>query len=87
MQARRFPNLGIDGLKADASELAPRDAAFATAVYDAAIRQWLTLQHMVSMHVKQEWDELEIKMRGVLIAGAAQLIYLDRVPAHAVINH
>jgi 16S rRNA (cytosine967-C5)-methyltransferase len=88
-QARHYPDLAISGLDiAQASgPLDSRDAAFAHAVYDAAIRRWLTLDYILSRFLDGHLAEIEPRLRAVLIAGAAQMLFLDRVPAHAVINH
>lgn len=88
-QVRRFPDLAIAGLDTGQSALPmdSRDAAFAHAVYDAAIRRWLTLEHLLSGFLTQPLPEVEPRLRAVLLAGAAQMLLLDRVPAHAAINH
>ncbi|MEM1165921.1 MAG: transcription antitermination factor NusB [Planctomycetota bacterium] len=82
-QAARFPDLDIQGL--DARGLTGRDAAFAHAIYDAAIRRWLTIQALVERSSRTPWNELHPKVRGVLLCGGAQLLFLDRVPARAAI--
>jgi 16S rRNA (cytosine967-C5)-methyltransferase len=89
-QARRFPDLAIGGIDesrdAPAGPLDPRDAALAHAIYDAVIRRWLTLEHVLAAFVTRPLADLEPAMRAVLLGGAAQLLLLDRVPAHAAIN-
>lgn len=67
--------------------LSPLDLALAYAVHDAAVRRWLTLRFLLQACLTQPFDELEGRVKGVLLAGAAQLVLLDRVPAHAAINH
>lgn len=94
-QARAFPELAPDALdfelvarvEAGAPPMRPLDAAFAHAVYHAAVRRWLTLAFLLNREVRQGFDALEPRVRAVLLAGAAQIVFLDRVPAHAVINH
>lgn len=89
-QAQHFPDLLIDEFNDDspaAAALNPRDLAFAHAVYDAVLARWITLEHLLQPCVNQPVAELEARMRAVLLAGAAQLLLLDKVPAYAAINH
>jgi 16S rRNA (cytosine967-C5)-methyltransferase len=83
-QARRFPDLGIAGPETGALE--PRDAALAHAMYDAVIRRWLTLAALLETRLKGPLNGLEPKLQAVLLAGAAQLFFFDRLPDHAVIH-
>lgn len=83
-QVREYPNLDIDGLRDEALE--PLDAAFAHAVYDATIRRWLTLEFLITRHIRAEWDKLEAKVRAALLGGAAQILFLDKVPARAAVH-
>jgi 16S rRNA (cytosine967-C5)-methyltransferase len=83
-QARRYPDLDIAPLETDG--LDARDAALAHAICDAAIRRWLTLEFLLNTRLSTPLAELEPKLQAVLLAGAAQIFLLDRLPAHAVIN-
>lgn len=92
--ARAWPDLPADALDVELASrehagvvLRPVDAAFAQAIYHAAARRWGTLAWLLHGEIRQGFDALEPRLRGVLISGAAQLLLLDRVPAHAVINH
>ncbi len=84
MQARRYPDLDIAPFVTD--DLPPLDAAFAHAVYDAVLRRWLTLAYLLESGLTQPWDTLEPKVKGALLAGAAQIVLLDRIPPHAAVN-
>lgn len=83
-QVKEYPNLDIDGLRDEALE--PLDAAFAHAVYDATIRRWLTLEFLITRHIRAEWDKLETKVRAALLGGAAQILFLDKVPPRAAVH-
>lgn len=89
-QARHYPEFDLYALErtldAEAG-LTDLDRAFAHAVYDAAVRHWLALEFLLARCVDRPIEELEPKLRGVLMACAAQIIVLDRVPTHAAINH
>lgn len=88
MQA--YPNLLIDELNDDspsARALTPRDLAFAHAIYDTVVARWLTLRHLIQPLLTQPITDLEARLQAVLLAGAAQLLLLDKVPPYAAINH
>jgi len=83
-QAERYPDLDLAPL--DTSGLPPRDAAFAHAIYDTVLRRWITLGYLIDGFSARPFGELDARVRAVLLAGAAQLLLLDRVPPHAVLN-
>lgn len=83
-QARLMPELDFAPL--DTADLDPRDAALALAIDHAVTRRWLTLVAVIQSRLTQPWDELEAKLQSALLVGAAQLLLLDRLPDHAVIN-
>ncbi len=67
--------------------MSPLDEAFAHAIYDAVIRRWITLAYLLDAEVKDGFAKVEPRMKAVLLCGAAQILLMDRVPAHASINH
>lgn len=83
-QAERWPEL--DTTPVNSEGLPPRDAAFAHAIYDAALRRWITLEWILNRHLRQPLSGMKPGARAVLIGGAAQMLLLDRVPVHAAIN-
>ncbi|MCC6677444.1 MAG: hypothetical protein IT436_09895 [Phycisphaerales bacterium] len=82
--AARLPDLDPRPL-ADKG-LSPRDAAFAHAIVHAGLQRWITLAHIVSGYLARPFPDLEPALRGALIGGAAQILFLDKVPVHAAIN-
>lgn len=65
----------------------PRDAAFAHAIYQNAIRRWLTLAHLLNGYLApKRLSEAQPEVVAALLGGAAQLYFLDRVPTHAAID-
>jgi 16S rRNA (cytosine967-C5)-methyltransferase len=86
-----FPEFDLTSLdrilEAEASGMSDLDIAFTHAIYDAAVRNWLSLEFLLSRCVTQPYKDLEPRLRGVLMAAAAQIIILDRVPVHSAINH
>lgn len=82
--ARRFPDLLI--AEPDVRGLDPRDASLAYAIVEAAVRRWITIEWLLDQFSKQPCAALEPPMRAALLGGAAQLLFLDRVPPHAAID-
>jgi 16S rRNA (cytosine967-C5)-methyltransferase len=86
-QAARFPDcLPPSGSDPDTKGLDARDAALAHAIYDATMRRWLTLSGLIDHVASQPCHAIEPGLAGVLLGSAAQLMFLDRVPPHAVID-
>ncbi len=86
-QALRFPDLDIAlfdprvGTNLDA-----RDAALARAIEFAVVRRYLTLIACIRPHLAKNWPMLEKPVQAALLAGAAQILFLDRVPAAAAVD-
>ncbi|MBT8485839.1 MAG: hypothetical protein KJO43_09685 [Phycisphaerae bacterium] len=83
-QSRRFPDLDIASF--ETPSLSARDAGLAYAIDQAVARRWLTLVTVIEHFLKQPWEDLGPNVRAALLAGAAQLLLLDRIPDHAAIN-
>ena len=83
-QAERFPDLLAMDLPVQ--RLAQRDGALAHAIYDTGIQRWLTLAYLFEKLLGKSWAIVLPPLRGALLAGGAQLLFMDRVPAYAAIN-
>jgi 16S rRNA (cytosine967-C5)-methyltransferase len=98
--ALRFPDLtyggGGSGTQGDLSRNAfsdprnafsdPRDASLARAIEHAVVRRYLTLIACVRPHLSKNWPLLEKPVQAALLGGAAQILFLDRVPAAAAVD-
>ena len=82
-QLLRYPDLAIEPL--ETSELSPREQAFARALEIAALTRWRTLETVIASRLQRPWPELEPRVRGALMGGAAQLLFMDRIPDHAAV--
>lgn len=83
-QAARFPDLDLAPL--DTAALDVRDAAMAHAIYDDVLRHWTGLTFLLDRVLAKPMAEIEPKLRAVLLAGAAQILLMDRIPTYAAIN-
>lgn len=70
----------------DTRRMSELDAAFVHAIVDASIARWLTIEAILKKCTDKPFAEFEPGLKGVLIGAAAQLLFLDRVPAHAVLD-
>ncbi len=79
-----MPDLGLFDLKTGSMDA--RDASLAHAIVDGTITRWITLDYIISALGGRPLREQEARMQAVLLGGAAQLLLMDRVPPHAVID-
>lgn len=88
---RKWPEFdlhALDGaIEAVASGSTDRDRAFAHAIHRAAVARWLTLRYLIGLFCQRPVNEMDPKVMGALIGGSAQIVFMDRVPVHAAINH
>ncbi len=83
-KARRFPELYPDPL--DTSGLDPRDAGLAEAIDREVTVRWTTLRAIIEPLLSQPWNRQHHAVLAAIMGGAAQLLFLDRVPDHAAID-
>lgn len=82
--AAQFPFIEPTTINVD--RLAPRDAALAVAIQRTVLQRWLTLEYLLDLHLRQPLAAMQPEMAGVLLSGAAQLVFFERLPAHAVVD-
>ncbi len=82
--ARKYPDLPIGSV--DISGLSTRDGAFAKALEQIVLQRWNTLHAIAASQVDRDWRMLQGSIRTALLAGTAELLFMDTVPDHAAIN-
>jgi len=85
-QSVRFPDLAIESKAQETKALDERDRAFARALELGTIARWRSLQHLLESCLKRSWGNIDPKVRGVLLAGAAQILLMEAVPDHAAVD-
>ena len=83
-QYKRFPDIEPKPLLVDG--LDTRDASLARAIDHAVHRRWISLTTVLNNAMDREVRRLDGPIGGVLLVASAQLLLLDRIPDHAVIN-
>ncbi|MEO8055179.1 MAG: transcription antitermination factor NusB [Acidobacteriota bacterium] len=73
-------------LDARGRELDARDRDFLRALVKKTLRGAIRLDHVVQRHLKQPAASLDPSVLAGLRLGAAQLLLMDRVPAHAAVG-
>ena len=69
----------------DVRGLDDRDRRLAEAIVRAALTRWSTLVTLIDHVLDRPWPNIDDRVQGALLAGAAQLFLLERVPDHAVV--
>jgi 16S rRNA (cytosine967-C5)-methyltransferase len=70
----------------EVSPLVPADRNLATALVLGVLRWQLRLDQQIQAHLDRPQVKLDSEVRIALRMGAFQLLYLDRIPAHAAID-
>ena len=65
--------------------LSRQDAGLCTELVYGALRCELRLTHLLHRHLREP-DKLPQLLHAVLLAASYELLYLDRIPAHATVN-
>ena len=82
--ARHDPDL--HPIPLDDQGLAPRDRALAHAIVDHAVRRWGTIEFLLGDLLKRPFAAHTPVVRAGWLGGAAQLLFFDRLPVHAVVD-
>lgn len=81
---KRFPDIGMKPL--DVSSLDVREASLARAIDHAVHRRWISLTTLIGHASDRIVHKLDAPVGATLLVATAQLMLLDRIPDHAVIN-
>ncbi|MBZ0263426.1 16S rRNA (cytosine(967)-C(5))-methyltransferase RsmB [bacterium] len=68
------------------SDLEERDRNLVTEIVYGVVRNSDAIDAQLARHVHAKLEKMQDRLLSILRVGAYQLVYLDRVPAHAVIN-
>lgn len=63
-----------------------REAAFCTALVYGSVSRRLTLEYVLNKFLKIKLSRLDPEIRAVLMTGAYQILYMDKVPDFAAVN-
>ncbi len=80
-----YSNLTVTGMLGGA-ELSPTDKAFVSALIYGVLDRKLTLQYVLSAHMKTPFCKVSPYTAAVLQSALYQILYMDKVPASAAVN-
>lgn len=82
--ARSYP--ALDPITPGFRDLDPREARLAHAIVRTVLQRWITLEYLLDRHARQPMRRLEPSVRAVLLCGAAQVLFMHRMPVHAIVD-
>lgn len=68
----------------DTHGLDGRDARLAEAIFRMTLQRWITVNFLIDRFLTNA--RIEAPLRAILAAASAQLVFMDRLPAHAVVD-
>lgn len=80
-----YSNLTIAGVL-QSEDLSGADKSFFTALVYGVLERKVTLDHNLSLYLKQPLKKLDPKVYTALLLGAYQILFMEKVPDHAAIN-
>ena len=84
-KAGQYSNIAIDNA-IKKNELDTQDSSLLCVLVYGVIERKLTLDYIIDTLSSLPPSKIELNIRNILRMGLYQLIYLDRIPAHAAIN-
>ena len=85
-QSMRYPDLAIESLSREDGRLDARDRSLARAIETTVLSRWRILTHLLEACSKRSWGKIEPELRGALLSGAAQILFMDGIPDHAAVD-
>ena len=82
--AARFPDTPL--VEPNVAALGAADTRLATAIFRTTLQRWLTLEHLLNRFTRQPVERSAPEAQAALLTGAAQLVFMDRLPGYAVID-
>lgn len=85
IREKSYSNLAVSGTLQQNS-LPEEERAFFTALVYGTVERKITLDYQLSQYLKQPLRKLNPKVYTVLLLGAYQILFLDKIPDHAAVN-
>ncbi len=82
--AGHFPDIDAQPLTGDS--LDAREGRLALAIHRTVLQRWLTIEYLLNGYLRKPLRSMEPSLQGVLLTAGAQLLFMDRLPAHAVVD-
>ncbi len=76
----------IDPVPLDLAGIDHREAHLALAIQRTTLQRWLTIEFLLDQPLRQPMRKLQPALRGLLLTAGAQILFMDRLPAYAVVD-
>ncbi|MBI1375679.1 MAG: hypothetical protein GC159_23455 [Phycisphaera sp.] len=73
-------------LSPDTRGLDARDAQLAMAIHRTTLQRWLTIEYLLGGLLKRQPRSMQPKLQAILLSAGAQLIFMEKMPPHAVVH-
>ncbi len=81
-----YSNLILDNMLKDNPELDERDKAFITNLVYGSLDRLIIIDFNLSLYLNQPSKKLKPELHTILILGAYQILFMDKVPDHAAVS-
>jgi 16S rRNA (cytosine967-C5)-methyltransferase len=81
-----YSNLVLDSMLSENSDLDERDKAFVTNLVYGSLDHMIIIDYNLSLYLNQPSKKLKPELHTVLVLGAYQILFMDRVPDHAAVS-
>ncbi len=81
-----YSNLVLDSLLSENDGLDDRDKAFVTNLVYGSLDHMIIIDYNLSLYLNQPSKKLKPELHTILVLGAYQILFMDRVPNHAAVS-
>ncbi|MBR6360457.1 MAG: 16S rRNA (cytosine(967)-C(5))-methyltransferase RsmB [Clostridia bacterium] len=81
-----YSNLVLDGMLSANSELDERDRAFISNLVYGSLDHMIIIDYNLSLYLNQPSKKLKPELHMILVLGAYQILFMDKVPDHAAVS-
>ena len=81
-----YSNLVLDSMLSENSDLDERDKAFVTNLVYGSLDHMIIIDYNLSLYLNQPSKKLKPELHTILVLGAYQILFMDRVPDHAAVS-
>lgn len=85
IREQSYSNLAVNSVLQQ-NHLSGEERSFFTALVYGTIERKITLDYELSLYLKQPLRKLNPKVYAILLLGAYQVLFMDKIPNHAAVN-
>lgn len=81
-----YSNLVVDSMLKDNPDLDERDRAFVSNLVYGSLDRLILIDYNLSLYLNQPSKKLKPELHTILVLGAYQILFMDKVPNHAAVS-